>query len=185
MLGLGCNFVENGLSLAPGTIGALGLPPFLTSFFDVGIEAENFCLGDGTEFSIDSNDPITSITWDFGDGNTSILENPTHTYGAAGDYTVNVTVTTTTDTTSDSKVITIYENPVANPIADFEICSTSPDYEFDLGTKDAEILGAQSPTEFAVAYYPTLAAAENTHRPIAHSVHQYHAYRNGLCEDSK
>lgn len=37
--------------------------------------------------------PITSYLWDFGDGNTSELENPTHTYTDAGAYTVCLTIT--------------------------------------------------------------------------------------------
>lgn len=32
--------------------------------------------------------------WDFGDGNTSTLRNPSHTYTAAGNYTVSLTVST-------------------------------------------------------------------------------------------
>jgi PKD repeat protein len=31
-------------------------------------------------------------TWDFGDGITSTLESPTHTYREAGNYTVSLTV---------------------------------------------------------------------------------------------
>ena len=34
----------------------------------------------------------TSSQWDFGDGQTSTLKNPTHTYGAAGIFTVTLTV---------------------------------------------------------------------------------------------
>jgi len=38
------------------------------------------------------NDP-TSWLWDFGDGNTSTLQNPVHTYDTAGSYTVTMTAT--------------------------------------------------------------------------------------------
>ena len=31
--------------------------------------------------------------WDFGDGETSTEENPSHTYSAGGDYTVKLTAT--------------------------------------------------------------------------------------------
>lgn len=41
--------------------------------------------GDGT---------ITSWLWDFGDGQTSALQNPSHVYAAAGTYDVSLTVTT-------------------------------------------------------------------------------------------
>jgi len=35
----------------------------------------------------------TSVVWDFGDGETSTEENPTHTYVASGSYTVTLTAT--------------------------------------------------------------------------------------------
>ncbi|MCB0397370.1 MAG: PKD domain-containing protein [Flavobacteriales bacterium] len=35
---------------------------------------------------------ITTWFWDFGDGNTSNLQNPTHTYAASGTYTVCLTI---------------------------------------------------------------------------------------------
>lgn len=34
----------------------------------------------------------TDFHWDFGDGNTSVLENPTHEYAASGNYTVTLIV---------------------------------------------------------------------------------------------
>lgn len=37
--------------------------------------------------------PITSWTWDFGDGNGSSLQNPSHAYTGAGLYQVSLTVT--------------------------------------------------------------------------------------------
>lgn len=39
-------------------------------------------------------DAIASYLWDFGDGNTSPLENPTHTYTSTGVFPMKVTVTT-------------------------------------------------------------------------------------------
>ncbi len=43
---------------------------------------------DFTNLSTNAN----SFTWDFGDGNTSMEENPTHVYGASGEYEVILTV---------------------------------------------------------------------------------------------
>lgn len=40
-----------------------------------------------------SNQPITAWLWDFGDGNTSTMQNPSHTYATAGIYTVCLTTT--------------------------------------------------------------------------------------------
>ena len=44
-------------------------------------------------FTDQSTGSITSWSWDFGDTNTSTAQNPNHTYTAAGNYTVSLTVT--------------------------------------------------------------------------------------------
>jgi PKD repeat protein len=41
----------------------------------------------------DANDDDLSYAWNFGDGVTSFMENPTHVYTKAGTYTVTLTVT--------------------------------------------------------------------------------------------
>ncbi len=55
----------------------------------------NSCLGTATVFA-DKSDPKTSTIkswyWDFGDGQNSNVQNPTHTYSSAGDYNVTLTV---------------------------------------------------------------------------------------------
>ncbi len=54
------------------------------------------CTGLGCSFSDQSSDPdgsVTSWQWTFGDGTTgSTAQNPSHTYSAAGSYTVTLTV---------------------------------------------------------------------------------------------
>ena len=46
-----------------------------------------------TTFADMSQGSPTAWSWDFGDGTTSTLRNPTHTYAAPGSYTVTLTVT--------------------------------------------------------------------------------------------
>ena len=46
-----------------------------------------------TDLSSDPDGTIVSWLWDFGDGNTSTEQNPTHTYAAYGKYNVTLTVT--------------------------------------------------------------------------------------------
>ncbi|MDD4455400.1 MAG: PKD domain-containing protein, partial [Candidatus Methanomethylophilaceae archaeon] len=45
-------------------------------------------------FTDASTGEITAWSWSFGDGNTSTEQNPVHTYGAPGNYTVNLTIST-------------------------------------------------------------------------------------------
>ena len=44
-------------------------------------------------FTDQSTGSITSWKWDFGDGSTSTMQNPSHTYTDPGNYTVSLTVT--------------------------------------------------------------------------------------------
>jgi hypothetical protein len=46
-----------------------------------------------TDQSTDSEGSVVGWDWDFGDGNTSTLQDPSHTYAADGTYTVSLTVT--------------------------------------------------------------------------------------------
>ena len=50
-----------------------------------------------------------SWSWAFGDGNTSTVQNPVHTYRAPGTYTVNLTVSTASgsDTLSRLDYLTV------------------------------------------------------------------------------
>ena len=48
-----------------------------------------------SDLSINTFPNINSWLWNFGDGNTSNLQNPTHTYNLSGSYTVQLTVTDT------------------------------------------------------------------------------------------
>lgn len=59
-----------------------------------------------TDTSINTNSTPNAWIWDFGDGSTSTLQNPLHTYSIAGVYSVNFTVAT--ERGSDSLVKTDY-----------------------------------------------------------------------------
>ena len=50
----------------------------------------NVCLGDSISFSDASTGSPTSWSWDFGDGNSSNLQNPVHTYTNSGIFTVSL-----------------------------------------------------------------------------------------------
>lgn len=64
-------------------------------------------------FTDTSYGPGNSYLWNFGDGSTSITKNPTHTYAAAGTYTVCLTATNPCDTSTFCKAVTVCDAPVA------------------------------------------------------------------------
>lgn len=60
---------------------------------------------DNTSFGIDSND---IFAWSFGDGDSSVLYNPTHVYDEIGDYTITLTVYDSAKVCSDTYTLTIH-----------------------------------------------------------------------------
>lgn len=63
-------------------------------------------LGDPVYFTDESTvPPIFSWNWDFGDGNSSTLQNPSHEYEAAGEYSVTLTVSTSAGCTDDTTIV--------------------------------------------------------------------------------
>ena len=74
----------------------------------------NICLGNSITFSDISTGSPTSWTWDFGDGNSSTLQNPTHTYSSAGTYNVSLTVSDGVSTDSETKTALITVGSTVN-----------------------------------------------------------------------
>ena len=76
-----------------------------------------------TDVSVPNAGVLTNWAWDFGDGNTSTLQNPTHSFAAAGPYTVTLTVTTSKGCVSAVFTKLVIINPL--PVAGFinpEVC---------------------------------------------------------------
>jgi len=140
-IGFASNYSQNAVSLGNRFCGA-GLPPFISSFFNFSIITQGTCLGQGTEFSLNSNTEINSIIWDFGDGFTSTETNPTHYYQNAGSYTISAEINAPGETFYITNIVTINNFPVANTPEDMYRCDDIENggYQFfDLSTKDSEI----------------------------------------------
>lgn len=82
-----------------------------TSQFMFSIE----CVGDSTSFTDQSFGGVVNYLWDFGDGNTSTLQNPNHLYASAGTYSVSLTVNNLADCpVTSSQLVTVNSVPVAD-----------------------------------------------------------------------
>ena len=98
------------------------------------ITVDNECFYDALNFQNSSSGNATIFEWDFGDGNTSALENPSHQYNSAGIYQVELIVNTV-----DGCADTVTQNVTAyaEPQADFTVtptCLTAGNNFTDLST---------------------------------------------------
>ena len=74
------------------------------------------------DYGTDSDGSIVSWSWDFGDGGTSTLRNPTHKYTKSGTYTVTLTVTDDDGASgTDTLTIDVKKKPEKGFIPGFEI----------------------------------------------------------------
>src|SRR4029077_10739494 len=81
------------------------------------------CNGLTCAFTSTSSDPdgtVASYAWTFGDGATSTAQNPSHSYGAGGTYTVTLRVTDNqgAQSTTASQSVTVTP-PNQPPMASF------------------------------------------------------------------
>jgi gliding motility-associated-like protein len=98
-------------------------------------KADTVCAGNPstfTDLSFMPNGNITGWLWNFGDGGTSTLQNPTHNYSHAGNYSVTITVTSNNGCSSS---ITVNTTVHAWPKADFCVApdkapTTAPVFNF-------------------------------------------------------
>ncbi|MEC5144035.1 PKD domain-containing protein [Chitinophaga sp. 212800010-3] len=99
---------------------------------------DNGCEHLSTSFtaSVNNNDKIQSYQWDFGDGGTSTVAAPLHTFTSPGIYTVKLTYVTNngcSGTTAYQKQVIIYKKPTpdfTSPEAP-QVCGNTPVIFFD------------------------------------------------------
>lgn len=90
------------------------------------------CFGEATVFTNQSttNPPgqiISGYLWDFGDGNTSTVPNPTHTYSAPGTYPVTLTCYTGNNSCDETVNHNVTVNTIPVPAFSSEdVCYGSP-----------------------------------------------------------
>jgi PKD repeat protein len=106
---------------------------------------DSVCLGAPTYFTDISTSHagvINAWFWDFGDGNTSTLQNPVHFYSAAGYYNVMLVIGSTSGCTDTAmQVAGVYELPQANFSHDTP-CEFNPVSFTDLSLPNSDSLVA-------------------------------------------
>jgi len=98
--------------------GNAGSRPLLTVTYEAGIAAPGAGftfspsapeVGESVLFTDASTGSPTAWEWDFGDGESSIEQNPNHSYDEAGSYTVELTVTNDGGSDTTESTITVTE----------------------------------------------------------------------------
>jgi PKD repeat protein len=161
----------NGCQASLSTMVTFGHPnPIVVSDDDI-------CLGDNIDFSLSPAADFTSAVWDFGDGSTSTLLQPSHVYNASGTYVVSVTITDTDGCVFTYQYVTpvLISDPqpsftVVQPvtgcipfIVQFNNTSTgASSYSWNFGNGNTSLLANPSATYATAGVYSvTLNATEN------------------------
>jgi PKD repeat protein len=112
-VGIGCGYSNLSISLA-GRSSRMGLPNFASYYAPSQLILSNPTINCTTAsftaptISINcSNSIVYTYLWDFGDGNTSSTQNPTHTYLSPGTYIVELQIIETCLITTLTKTINI------------------------------------------------------------------------------
>src|SRR6267378_950498 len=101
-----------------------------------------------TDQSTQGSSPISSWSWNFGDGVTSTLRSPSHVYAANGTYTVSLSVTTVVGTDIETKTGYIVVAP-GPPIAAFSASPTTGISPLPVTFTDQSVSGGVPITSWA------------------------------------
>ncbi len=107
-----------------------------TAKFGFTTSCNNLAVAFHDSSTIGTGAQIISYNWDFGDGNTSTQQNPTHNYLSFGTYTVRLIVESN-DQCNSKDTMTKTVNVAAKPVANFSFvngCYTQPVQFTDLST---------------------------------------------------
>lgn len=77
-------------------------------------EEQGVCAGDPIQF-INLSDEVNNVSWDFGDGNSSNVTNPSHTYSSGGTYQVTIQISSESFECPGTLTqnVTVFNNPNA------------------------------------------------------------------------
>lgn len=128
------------------TIEILFNPPPIIDFTSTPNAACTYAILQFNDNSVpgNPNDSIVSWIWNFGDGTTSSLENPTHSYTIAGNYSIMLTVITTGGCTNTNSSVPFIVTAYPSPTAVFSMNSTYLHLPQDVLQLSNQSVGASS-----------------------------------------
>lgn len=102
----------------------------------MGSDKNEICIPDNIQFNdssltADVTDPIISWQWNFGDGSTSNIKNPGHTYTEPGQYAVTLVIKTGGGCTSNNGGAPLLVDAHPTPAAKFAVNKTVLDLPYD------------------------------------------------------
>ncbi|RKT78480.1 PKD repeat protein [Terracoccus luteus] len=109
---------DKGLASAAAT-GSVTVAPNKAPVAAFAASVDNLVAAFDGSGSSDTDGSVASYAWDFGDGQTSTEQKPTHTYAARGSYTVTLVVTDNQGLASAAVTKSISASPNAAPVASF------------------------------------------------------------------
>ncbi|MCX6294744.1 MAG: PKD domain-containing protein [Bacteroidetes bacterium] len=131
------------------------------------------CMGLPINFtdnsSVDPGSSITAWNWNFGDGFTSTLQDPSHIYGAGATYNVSLVVTTLAGC-KDTIVypVTIQGSPIANAGGDTISCTNNS--TITMGGTILNALGGQWIGGLGSSFSPSSSTLNPTYTPTAAAI---------------
>ncbi len=103
-----------------------------------------------TDESTSTGGEIVEWSWDFGDGETSPEQYPTHVYDEKGDYTVELNVAADNELSDETtKDITVEEKIVIGPEAEFSFTPEDPEEDEEVKFTDDSIEGDSEIVEWS------------------------------------
>ena len=109
----------------------------------------------------------SSWYWNFGDGTNSTLENPTHTYNTAGNYTVSLTAYNQLGNNTTTLSLTFTGLP---PVANFTVNNTTATYPNPLTVQFTD------KSQYATSWYWNF--GDGTNSTLENPTHTYNALGN-------
>ena len=120
------------MTTAPTPDSISSITPRIPVKADFSAESLNGTVPLTVKFSDKSTGDISSHYWDFGDGETSAEENPTHTYLLPGSYHAKLTISSDNGEKDQHEVTITAQEKIHPPTANFSVNSTSGSAPLDV-----------------------------------------------------